>query len=729
MRVELYVTAGPAKGKRFVFNKPDCFLFGRAKDAHVSLPNDLYVSRQHFFLEISPPDCKLRDLNSKNGVFVNGVRYGGRTPLKGGIKQAPINEIQLQHGDEIVVGDTRITVIIQDETGPNKIPPEQTSQAQRVLCALCRKDVTQELNNVDHAAETRYVCLSCRNKIVITHGTVPKKMFQNASGRTPSPQAFRSQLPQLEGFQFEQRIGKGTMGDVYKAREIDTGRIVAIKTFTSHFDILAEKMRLLHRELHVIQHLKHKHIVPFLGYKQQGKTLFFVFEFVEGITLRKLMLSHKGPVPLVEALPILLGTLNGLAAAHRTRITARTAGGRFQLWEGIVHRDLSPQHILLVKNGNTWFPKLTDFKLSRSLEAAGITSITSPEELLGAPMYWPREQLTHYHNANPATDVFSIAAIFYEMLTGAWIRDGFQTLFERCKQHGSLPSISDYMHVIASHPPVPIRKRNPELPKPLADVIDRGLREQELPHDDMQVRDTLRQLRYADAGEFRESLINAFKTMGFLKASKAVPSSVIKQTTPSPVSKAIMLSDPQPEERRELALLVLDVAESTKYIVHMGDTHFSTLIGLLFSRVKNHPLSTDLFSLKGTGDGFLAAFHSLASAYTIATTFLTSPVAPNIHVRMALHWGAVKIGTDGDILGIEVQRVSRMESLGIQDRVASEESDKIFPDVDRILMTRQGLEQLGEEQRANFTPIGNFRLPGFHELCQIWVLTQDDLTH
>ena len=104
MRVELHVTSGPAMGRHFHFNKPDCFLFGRANDAHISLPKDLYVSRQHFFLEISPPLCKLRDLHSKNGVFVNGVRYGGRVPLPKGIKQAPINEVLLKNGDKIIVG-------------------------------------------------------------------------------------------------------------------------------------------------------------------------------------------------------------------------------------------------------------------------------------------------------------------------------------------------------------------------------------------------------------------------------------------------------------------------------------------------------------------------------------------------------------------------------------------------------------------------------------------------
>ena len=207
----------------------------------------------------------------------------------------------------------------------------------KMCCApFAERTLHMSLQNTAHIEESRYVCISCRDKIVITHGTVPKKMFQGASDKSSSSKTSRSQLPQLEGFQFERKIGKGTMGNVYKARETATDRVVAIKTFTSHSDVNSEKMRLLQRELQIIQHLKHKHIVQFFGYKQQGNTLYFVFEFVEGMTLRKFMLSQKGPVPLIEALPILLGALNGLAVAHRTRITARTSGGRFHIWEGIV---------------------------------------------------------------------------------------------------------------------------------------------------------------------------------------------------------------------------------------------------------------------------------------------------------------------------------------------------------------------------------------------------------
>jgi class 3 adenylate cyclase len=125
MYVEVHVTAGPAKGKSFLFENPGRLLFGRADDAHISVPDDRYVSRRHFELDIHPPTCILRDLNSTNGVFVNGVHYGGRIPLQTSIEQIPrdIKEIPLHDGDEIAVRETRIKVSIRSVS--KEYPPTE----------------------------------------------------------------------------------------------------------------------------------------------------------------------------------------------------------------------------------------------------------------------------------------------------------------------------------------------------------------------------------------------------------------------------------------------------------------------------------------------------------------------------------------------------------------------------------------------------------------------------
>jgi len=309
MRVEVHVTEGPAQGQQFSFDKDDCFLFGRTADANVSLPHDHHVSRQHFLLVISSPSCTLIDLDSKNGVFVNGVRYGGRKPPESGVKQAPegVNEVQLNHGDEIIVGDTRMTI-----------------------------------------------------------------------------------------------------------------------------------------------------------------------------------------------------------------------------W---IHRDA---------------------------------------------------------------------------------RDAIASSLEQ----------------------------------------------------------------------------SVFSTM-------------------------------RPATNKEVALLVFDIVQSTQYLLDVGDSRFNSLIDSIHRRFRTHQAASEMSFLKCTGDGFLSAFTTVRSALIVAASFLELPVQRNIHVRMALHWGSVKTGPAGDLLGRDVHKVCRIESLKLQDQVTAIAGTP-FPQIDRILITQQGLDCLTPPYQAKFTPLGTFRLKGFEEACTLW---------
>ena len=90
-------------------------------------------------------------------------------------------------------------------------------------------------------------------------------------------------------------------------------------------------------------------------------------------------------------------------------------------------------------------------------------------------------------------------------------------------------------------------------------------------------------------------------------------------------------------------------------------------------------------------------------------------------MRVALNWGDVKTGPDGDVLGKEVHRVCRIEGVGIQARVEPAEPVEAFPIVDRILITAEGLAQLHPTERERFRPVGAFHLKGFDELCQLWI--------
>jgi class 3 adenylate cyclase len=88
---------------------------------------------------------------------------------------------------------------------------------------------------------------------------------------------------------------------------------------------------------------------------------------------------------------------------------------------------------------------------------------------------------------------------------------------------------------------------------------------------------------------------------------------------------------------------------------------------------------------------------------------------------MGLHWGMVKTGPDGDILGTEVHRVCRIEGVKAQDQLDPAELNEPLPTADRILTTKEALEQLDASDKAKFRPAGKFRLKGFDEPCELWL--------
>lgn len=495
MHIGINVTTGPAKGEMFTFYKPDCFLFGRAADARVSLADDPYVSRQHFLLEISPPECKVTDLGSKNGLFVNGIRYGGRRPPDQGVTLAPsgTKEAWLKDGDEISVGDTTMKISIEMDS----------------FCLECgaKLDETDNDGNTDQTATGR-LCNACQERKTDDPMDLLRSLLKDVA--VPGD----SDIPVFKGYRIEGELGRGGMSVVYRATEERTGQRVAIKTMRPQIATDEDNIRIFQREIKITGQLRHKNIVEIFKYGKSKSIFYFVLELVDGMDLDAFVRSRGGRLDIEEAAPIMMDILDGLAYAHKVRIKVRMPGGREKRLAGIVHRDLKPQNILLMQDEQGWIPKIVDFGLSKSFESAGLSNMTIAGQVAGTPIYWPREQITHYKYLNPATDVFSIAAVFYEMLTGCYVREGFDEMLIQCQEKNRAPGIADFMRIISGNPPLPIRSRRGDIPKAVADVIDRALREAEVPPDENKMRSALARLRYPDAGIFQKELANAYREAG-----------------------------------------------------------------------------------------------------------------------------------------------------------------------------------------------------------------------
>jgi serine/threonine-protein kinase len=509
------------------------------------------------------------DLDSKNGVVVNGVRYGGRKPPAPGVKQAPNEqrEALLRDGDEIATGMTRIRVAIRMDAFcgdcGKRIPEEEAklfasaglaclceacrhksrklagpglkaaaqmkaaprSRRRTIACIRCGKDVTDEAGIRGQAEGAEYVCRACRDREDADPDALLRSILDAAGGApapapAPAPRAGGARAaaapglpgaPAIRGYRIKRKLGKGGMGMIYQATDLRSERDVVIKTMLPQVAADPEKVRAFQREIDVNRQLRHPNIVSLLDHGRAKGTFYCVLEYVDGMDLAQYVETRGGRLTLDDAIPLLRAVLEGLAYAHTATVKMPVANDQVRSFTGIVHRDIKPQNILLERTRDGWIPKIADFGLSKSFAAAGLTDITVPGFIAGTPIYWPREQITHYKYLCPATDVFSTAAVFYETLTAKYVREGFLQMQAQCQRRKRRPGIPDFMRVIGSNPVVPLRRRDPNIPAPIADVFDRALKEGEVPSDEARMRLALSKLRFRDAGAFLQALEQALK--------------------------------------------------------------------------------------------------------------------------------------------------------------------------------------------------------------------------
>jgi eukaryotic-like serine/threonine-protein kinase len=208
----------------------------------------------------------------------------------------------------------------------------------------------------------------------------------------PPPSRFRVSIP---GFEILAELGRGGMGVVYKARQLDLGREVAIKMVLAGAHATRETLIRFQIEAEAVARLDHENIVKIYQIGAQDGFPFFTLEYLPGGTLAEKF--ARKPQPQQEA----ARTISVLASAmHRAHT------------QGVVHRDLKPANILLSADG---IPKIADFGLAKRFQEEGHTALGAT---LGTPGYLSPEQARGDNNTGPATDIYALGAILYEMLTG-----------------------------------------------------------------------------------------------------------------------------------------------------------------------------------------------------------------------------------------------------------------------------------------------------------------------
>jgi eukaryotic-like serine/threonine-protein kinase len=219
---------------------------------------------------------------------------------------------------------------------------------------------------------------------------------------TPRPSSEAASKGQLEPgtvlaerFEILQLLGQGGMGAVYKARDNELERLVAIKLIRADLASHPEILRRFKQELILAREVTHRNVIRIFDLGQAQGIKFITMEYVEGRDLRGLI-HEKGKLTPEETVPIVMQIAAALDAAHTA---------------GVVHRDLKPQNVMVDKDGRVY---VMDFGIARSLETPGMTQTGA---LMGTPEYMSPEQAKG-EKVDARSDLFALGIIFYEMLTG-----------------------------------------------------------------------------------------------------------------------------------------------------------------------------------------------------------------------------------------------------------------------------------------------------------------------
>ena len=294
-----------------------------------------------------------------------------------------------------------------------------------------------------------------------------------------------------EKYLIERLIKRGGMGAVYLGKHVLMDKTVAIKVLRPSLagdDVIVARFS---REAKAASRISHPHAVSVTDFGEaENGVVFLVMEYLDGRTLKDIIRS-EGPMPLDRAVEITRQVSGALDAAHQ---------------QGVVHRDLKSDNIMLSQtNGGDW-AKVLDFGIAKIQQPEGARDhdITAPNLVIGTPQYMSPEQCSQTSPIDARSDVYSLGVIVYEMLSGRVPFTGESATMIMMKQ--------------VQDPPPSILEVRPDLPASVDNLIRRALAKQ--PAD-----------RFQTAGELSEALAKSAGEMG--AGASAIVMTPVTETVPN----------------------------------------------------------------------------------------------------------------------------------------------------------------------------------------------------
>jgi serine/threonine protein kinase len=237
----------------------------------------------------------------------------------------------------------------------------------------------------------------------------------------------------------DRELGRGGMAIVYAARDTRLKRRVAVKLLPPELAFRPDIRTRFMREAETAAQLNHPNIVPIFSVDERDGLVYFVMAFVQGGSLGD-RLHQAGALPIDDVRRLLRELADALGYAHRL---------------GVVHRDIKPDNILL--DADTGRAMITDFGIARAATGDDGTRLTATGAAIGTPTYMSPEQCSGERDIDGRSDLYSLGAMAYQMLTGEPPFIG-----------GSTPAVM-VKHVTEA--PVPPRTRRAEIPRDLERIV------------------------------------------------------------------------------------------------------------------------------------------------------------------------------------------------------------------------------------------------------------------
>jgi len=380
------------------------------------------------------------------------------------------------------------------------------------------------------------------------------------------------------------RIGRGGMGEVFLSQDTRLGRKVALKLLRSDLTGNEDRLRRFEQEAQAASALNHPNILTIYEIGQQASLLYIATEYVEGETLRQHICRE--PMTLVHALDVAIQIASALAAAHQ---------------EGIIHRDVKPENIMLRSDG---YAKVLDFGLAKLMEPKGIGAAaptlprvqTQPGIVMGTVSYMSPEQARGLA-LDARTDIWSLGAIIYEMSSN--------------HQPFEAETASDVMAFILQKQPLPLSHHLPEVPAELERIVKKALRK-----DREERYQTIKDL-LIDLRSFRQELdLESHLIRSLPPAAARVTSSgdSAATTTHYPSSAEYIFSEVK-RHKRAIALILgvmLVTIVGGGYMIYrrFSATRTAAVVNATFTQLTDQPGPEYFPSLSPDGKSFVYASYA-----------------------------------------------------------------------------------------------------------------------